>query len=470
MRRVRACALFLSTAAAMLLAVPAASTAEPVKQPTAIGTGGAAATVDVARHATPRSRRCATAATPSTPPSWLRRCSASPSRSRAASAAAASCSSARATATVTTIDHRETAPAAMRPDSFFENGAPLPFNAARYSGLSAGVPGTVRRLGRGPAAATGRCRSRRRCSRPSRSRATASSSTRPSSTRRRGTSTSSTTSPRRAALYLDPDGTPRDVGTVLRNPDLARAYERIAHLGAKGFYRGAIADAMVEAVQHPPVAPDAEPRLAPRADDDARRQGVHGARARADARSATAASTSTAWARRRAAARPIGEALNILEGFDLDRRRPDAGAAPLPRGVALLVRRPERVPRRPRLLRRAARRPALGRVRGRAPGADRSAARGDAARCRRAIRTRTTTRRCSPRRRRTQTRDDDAPDRLRPLGQRRLVHVHDRVDRRQRDRRARLGLPAQQRADRLQLRLADASRTASRAASGRAAR
>ena len=45
---------------------------------------------------------------------------------------------------VTTIDHRETAPAAMRPNSFFENGMPLPFNDARYSGRSAGVPGTVR--------------------------------------------------------------------------------------------------------------------------------------------------------------------------------------------------------------------------------------------------------------------------------------------------------------------------------------
>src|SRR5688500_9252503 len=44
---------------------------------------------------------------------------------------------------VTTIDSRETAPAKMRPDSFMENGTPLPFNDARYSGLSAGVPGTV---------------------------------------------------------------------------------------------------------------------------------------------------------------------------------------------------------------------------------------------------------------------------------------------------------------------------------------
>src|SRR5688572_12781134 len=45
---------------------------------------------------------------------------------------------------VHTIDHREAAPATMRPDSFFANGAVLPFNDARYSGLSVGVPGTVR--------------------------------------------------------------------------------------------------------------------------------------------------------------------------------------------------------------------------------------------------------------------------------------------------------------------------------------
>ena len=43
---------------------------------------------------------------------------------------------------VTTIDGRETAPQTMKPDSFFENGAPLSFNGARFSGLSAGVPGT----------------------------------------------------------------------------------------------------------------------------------------------------------------------------------------------------------------------------------------------------------------------------------------------------------------------------------------
>ena len=45
--------------------------------------------------------------------------------------------------------------------------------------------------------------------------------------------------PSTAALYLDPDGTARDPGTVLRNPDMAKTYERIARRGADGFYRGA---------------------------------------------------------------------------------------------------------------------------------------------------------------------------------------------------------------------------------------
>ena len=60
-----------------------------------------------------------------------------------ASAAAASWSSAPREGKVTTIDGRETAPARDDADSFWENGVPLPFNDARFSGLSVGVPGTV---------------------------------------------------------------------------------------------------------------------------------------------------------------------------------------------------------------------------------------------------------------------------------------------------------------------------------------
>src|SRR3954452_22570782 len=49
------------------------------------------------------------------------------------------------TGRITALDSRETAPATMQPDSFFIDGkaptdAQFPIN--RYSGLSAGVPGT----------------------------------------------------------------------------------------------------------------------------------------------------------------------------------------------------------------------------------------------------------------------------------------------------------------------------------------
>ena len=73
---------------------------------------------------------------------------------------------------VTTIDGRETAPMAMHPMSFWENGVPLPFVAARYSGLSVGVPERSRR-GWTRSRSSGRCPSRRSSRRRSTLRVTA---------------------------------------------------------------------------------------------------------------------------------------------------------------------------------------------------------------------------------------------------------------------------------------------------------
>ncbi len=157
---------------------------------------------------------------------------------------------------VTTSDHRERAPQAMGPDAFFENGVPLAFSDARYSGLSVGVPGTVR----------GWARALRKHGTISLAEALAPAIR----VARRGFVVDETFAaqtqenldffddvPATAALYLDPDGTPRDVGSVFRNPDLARSYELIAHRGARAFYRGAIADAIVQTVRNPPVGPSA---------------------------------------------------------------------------------------------------------------------------------------------------------------------------------------------------------------------
>jgi gamma-glutamyltranspeptidase / glutathione hydrolase len=216
---------------------------------------------------------------------------------------------------VTTIDGRETAPAAMRPDSFWEGGGPLPFNAARFSGLSAGVPGTVRSWDE----ALSRYGTM-----------TLAEVLRPAiELAREGFVVDQTffdqtlanvdffdDVPATEAIYLDPDGTPRDVGTVLRNPDLARAYERVADLGTKGFYRGAIADAMVEAVQNPPIAADANHvwRAGVMTMRDVR---AYVAPERAPVRVGYRGLDVYGMGPPSSGGSTVGEALNILEGYEL---------------------------------------------------------------------------------------------------------------------------------------------------------
>jgi len=52
-----------------------------------------------------------------------------------------------------------------------------------------------------------------------------------------------------AAYFLNEDGTPKEAGTVLENPDFARALELIAEEGIGPFYSGAIAGDIVAAVR-----------------------------------------------------------------------------------------------------------------------------------------------------------------------------------------------------------------------------
>ena len=154
---------------------------------TATGTGGAAVERRRAGHAGRAARPCATAATPSTPRSPRPASSASSSRSPPASAAAASWSSAPQDGKVTTIDSRETAPAAMTPTSFFANGAPLEFDDARLQRAVGRRAGHGARLGPRAARRTGRGRWATRCARHPRRAATASPSTRRSPGRSRTT-------------------------------------------------------------------------------------------------------------------------------------------------------------------------------------------------------------------------------------------------------------------------------------------
>jgi gamma-glutamyltranspeptidase / glutathione hydrolase len=216
---------------------------------------------------------------------------------------------------VTTIDGRETAPAAMHPTSFWENGAPLPFNDARYSGLSVGVPGTVETwvdalekfgtmsLAEVFAPAIHVARHGYLIDQVWFDQVNANRDW-------------FDDVPASAALFLDPDGTPRDVGTVFTNPALAKTYERIAHLGAKGFYRGAVADALVEAVQHPAVAPTANHVWRPGV-ITMRDLHTYAAPERAPTHVNYRGLDVYSMGPPSSGGSTVGEALNILEGYDL---------------------------------------------------------------------------------------------------------------------------------------------------------
>jgi gamma-glutamyltranspeptidase/glutathione hydrolase len=201
----------------------------------------------------------------------------------------------------------------MRPDSFWENGAALAFNDARYSGMSAGIPGTpatwdlaLKRYGSWSLA---------RALRPGMRVA------------RDGFTIDRTFAsqiepnvdwfndiPSTAAIYLDSDGTPRDEGSTLQNPDLARTYRLLGRDGVGAFYRGQLASAMAQAAQHPPKAADANHAWRPglMTTDDLRRyraierrpthNGYRGLDIWGMGPPSSGGST-------------VGEALNILEGY-----------------------------------------------------------------------------------------------------------------------------------------------------------
>ncbi len=155
---------------------------------------------------------------------------------------------------VRTIDGRETAPAAMKKNAFIDpkTGEPYPFTPDLVtSGVSVGVPGTPATWKRAldkwgtwslaktlkPAATLARRgfvvdRTFRTQTRDNRERFRTFTSTK--------------------RLFLQ-DGLPR-VGSVFRNPDLAATYDLLARRGVGALYRGVLADEIVEAVRRPPVS------------------------------------------------------------------------------------------------------------------------------------------------------------------------------------------------------------------------
>jgi gamma-glutamyltranspeptidase/glutathione hydrolase len=159
------------------------------------------------------------------------------------------------TGRVFTIDGRETAPQAMGPTAFIDQatGLPLPFADAVTSGLSVGVPGTpatwaaaLRRwgtigLGRALAPAIEVAQ-----------RGFVVDSTFQQQTASNAARFAHFTST--AELFL-PDGQPPALGSLFRNPDLARTYALLAGQGMDYLYRGPLAGEIVRTVQQPPLVP-----------------------------------------------------------------------------------------------------------------------------------------------------------------------------------------------------------------------
>jgi gamma-glutamyltranspeptidase/glutathione hydrolase len=159
------------------------------------------------------------------------------------------------TRTVHTVDGRETAPRSADASLFLENGTPVPFTEAVTSGLGVGTPGTPATWD--TALEAWGSRPLGELLKPAERLAehgftvddTFRAQTAANEERFRDF-------PASAELFL-PDGRLPVVGSVIRNPDLARTYKELGRKGAGALYKGALARDIVDTVRNPPVDEDA---------------------------------------------------------------------------------------------------------------------------------------------------------------------------------------------------------------------
>ncbi|MFJ5368334.1 gamma-glutamyltransferase [Bosea sp. CER48] len=154
---------------------------------------------------------------------------------------------------VTTLDGRETAPAAAKPDRFVRDGKPMPFRDAVIGGRSVGVPGTLKLLEE----------AHRRWGKlpwpdvvaPALKLAEEGFAISP---RLNGLLAGERDLPKNelaAAYFYEPDGKPKAVGTILKNPAFAATLRSVAAQGAKAFYEGPVAEDVVATVTGHPTNP-----------------------------------------------------------------------------------------------------------------------------------------------------------------------------------------------------------------------
>ncbi|MGW2200807.1 gamma-glutamyltransferase [Streptomyces sp. NPDC001774] len=218
------------------------------------------------------------------------------------------------TRTVRTIDGRETAPASADAKLFVENGAPIPFEEGMTSGRGVGTPGTP---------ATWEAALDAWGTKPLRTLlepaerlardgftvdATFRAQTASNEARFRDFPASST-------LFL-PGGQLPVVGSVFKNPDLARTYDKLGRDGVGALYRGPLARDIVNTVRKPPVREGAM-RVVRSGDLTERDLAAYETERRRPTKVSYRGLDVYGMAPSSSGGTSVGEALNILERTDL---------------------------------------------------------------------------------------------------------------------------------------------------------
>ncbi|MGE8336587.1 gamma-glutamyltransferase [Pseudomonas laurylsulfatiphila] len=149
---------------------------------------------------------------------------------------------------VRTYDGRETAPAGATEKLFLQaNGQPMGFTQAQIGGRSVGTPGVLRALelahqkhGRLPWA---------QLFEPAIRLAEQGFAISPRLHQLIAADSSMPRSPEMMAYFRNADGSPKAVGTHLKNPALAAVFKRIAHEGPDALYKGPVAEEIAAKVQ-----------------------------------------------------------------------------------------------------------------------------------------------------------------------------------------------------------------------------
>ncbi|NEA16927.1 gamma-glutamyltransferase [Streptomyces halstedii] len=220
------------------------------------------------------------------------------------------------TRTVQTVDGRETAPRSADSSLFLEDGKPVPFDAAVTSGLAVGTPGTPATWQK--ALDSWGSKSLRQVLEPAERLArdgfvvdeTFRSQTAANQER-------FADFPATAELFL-PGGRPPAVGSVLKNPDLARTYETLGRKGVDELYRGALARDIVKTVRTPPVDPRSTRVVRP-GDLTTKDLASYRALRQAPTRVGYRGLDVYGMAPSSSGGTTVGEALNILESTDLSK-------------------------------------------------------------------------------------------------------------------------------------------------------